>query len=419
MLDWGERRARELAKKEKAKQTGRPIRQPARVTYESKKEHFLNSLKPEYRNTDVAREVFNSIIIKRKTAIGRINYAIEILPEVKLFIFTAIIFCYEVYSKKMNIEQSRKMLVEWLSYLITVRPPDETCNKARVGYFVIRALKWADDSLNMAEILSKEYRDSDEIGQLKKDPKPNFDCDKRIIPWNFVTFNDGILCINMSSRNIHFIFKTPKAKREFELIDKDKLCKLPPIIVIFHKQKFKKVLNMKAIDACLELLLHPTDIPNLQKRTKLVNPLSVKTTNDVFRYAKQHNSWYLEYLGKLHLNTFSIYCSTEQVVHTHGDDKTEISFIFTVCEVEDKILVVYENSEVDRSTILFWVKSNRHEEAIKMIHQYFASYEENKRQSMQTMHIDFSTAGILAYKRINHTTTAEWEKKILFFINRL
>ena len=76
------------------------------------------------------------------------------------------------------------------------------------------------------------------------------------------------------------------------------------------------------------------------------------------------------------------------------------------------ILIVHENVNPDRSTLLFWVKKTAYDKAIREIYDFLQSAEINKRSGLRGGSIDVGNAGIIRYKSINHDDMWSWKKAI-------
>lgn len=91
----------------------------------------------------------------------------------------------------------------------------------------------------------------------------------------------------------------------------------------------------------------------------------------------------------------------ERLSHANSD-VTEYAFMFSIECRPGNILIVHENVNPDRSTLLFWVKGTEYNNAIREIYDFLQSAEINKRSSLRGGSIDVGNAGIVRYKSINH-----------------
>ena len=83
-------------------------------------------------------------------------------------------------------------------------------------------------------------------------------------------------------------------------------------------------------------------------------------------------------------------------------DITECAFMFSIECTSDKVLIVHENVNPDRSTLIFLVKKETYDKNIREIYDFLQSPEINKRSSLREKIVDIRKAGILRYRSINH-----------------
>ena len=76
------------------------------------------------------------------------------------------------------------------------------------------------------------------------------------------------------------------------------------------------------------------------------------------------------------------------------------------------ILIVYENVNPDRSTLLFIVKRESYDQCIRAIYNFLQSAEINKRSSLRDKELDIGVSGIERYRSINHDFLYTWKRVI-------
>jgi hypothetical protein len=91
----------------------------------------------------------------------------------------------------------------------------------------------------------------------------------------------------------------------------------------------------------------------------------------------------------------------ERLAHSNSD-MTEYAFLFSIKCSSGKILIVHENVNPDRATLLFLVKEENFNKSIREIYDFLQSAEINKRSSLRDKTIEIEDAGILSYRSINH-----------------
>ena len=126
---------------------------------------------------------------------------------------------------------------------------------------------------------------------------------------------------------------------------------------------------------------------------------------------KKYKSEYIDYLVSQQSKTHKVIPCVERLAHTNSD-MTEYAFIFTIeCKSGD-ILIVHENVNPDRSTLLFIVKPENYDKAIRAVYDFLQSAEINKRSSLRDRGVELGESGIVRYRSINHDYLFSWKRII-------
>ena len=104
----------------------------------------------------------------------------------------------------------------------------------------------------------------------------------------------------------------------------------------------------------------------------------------------------------------------ERLAHANSDT-IEYSFIFTLDSKPDLVLVVHENVNIDRSTLLFLVKKDSYDKTIRGIYDFLQSPEINKRSGIRDRAMEIKGTGIVKYKSINHDELYSWKSAVRMF----
>jgi hypothetical protein len=126
---------------------------------------------------------------------------------------------------------------------------------------------------------------------------------------------------------------------------------------------------------------------------------------------EKYKSEYINHLVKLQSKKYKVIPCVERLSHANSD-VTEYAFMFSIECRSGNILIVHENVNPDRSTLLFWVKEDVYDKAIREIYDFLQSAEINKRSSLRGKGIDVGKAGVVRYKSINHDDIWSWRKAI-------
>ena len=87
---------------------------------------------------------------------------------------------------------------------------------------------------------------------------------------------------------------------------------------------------------------------------------------------------------------------------------TESAFLFSL-EISDKYsMIVLENVNPNRSTLLFYAQKTMYMDALRAIHSFMQSGVYNKRSELRSKELSFEKYGIIGYSSINHEYLSDW-----------
>ena len=126
---------------------------------------------------------------------------------------------------------------------------------------------------------------------------------------------------------------------------------------------------------------------------------------------KKYKSKYIDYLITLQSKNYKVIPCVERLAHSNSDN-TEYAFMFSIECSSGKILIVHENVNPDRSTLLFLVREQDFNRSIREIYDFLQGAEINKRSSLRDRNIEIKNAGIVSYRSINHDDIYSWKQTI-------
>jgi len=126
---------------------------------------------------------------------------------------------------------------------------------------------------------------------------------------------------------------------------------------------------------------------------------------------EKYKSDYINFLVKMQSEDYKVIPCVERLAHSNSD-MTEYAFLFSIKCSSGKILIVHENVNPDRATLLFLVKEENFNKSIRGIYDFLQSAEINKRSSLRGKNIEIEDAGILSYRSINHDDLYSWKQTI-------
>ncbi len=134
------------------------------------------------------------------------------------------------------------------------------------------------------------------------------------------------------------------------------------------------------------------------------------TEEEFFKYKSE----YINYLVGIQSKKHKIIPCVESLSHTTGDTY-EYAFIFTAKCKNGDFLIVHENVNPARSTILFVVKKNGYDDSIRLIYDFLHSAEINKRSNIREKNLKIDNPNIVKYASIDHNFISEWKAYLLYY----
>lgn len=246
-----------------------------------------------------------------------------------------------------------------------------------------------------------------------------------ILDWNCVMFKRGSVVIySRSDLPVKFKPETvnvPKAIESFNYLRKYLNERLPPVRCSIVGMKLTVIDNINFNSAILQFAAasrqgviktsgmssHRGYAPAPMSFQQALSKAKQMAPEDF----KKYKSKYIDYLVTEQSKNFKVIPCVERLAHTTGDN-TEYAFIFSIeCRSKD-VLIVHENVNPDRSTLLFIIKHENYEKSIRAIYDFLQSAEINKRSSLRDKSIEIENAGILNYRSINHDDLYSWKQTI-------
>ena len=182
------------------------------------------------------------------------------------------------------------------------------------------------------------------------------------------------------------------------------------------KVVFNDAKRFNELISSLRIPTKSTFIPDLEITPKsyVMNYFEGASNQEIKNYIIQLRQKYLTYLCTKHLDGYKIKYTIEWR-STYDNDYIENAFLFTISESRFYNIIVYENTEYDRSSIVFYVDPMEYDKAINAICGYFSSREINKRETLASYYVNFKDSGIKRFKRVYHTDYNQWKKTIESF----
>lgn len=280
---------------------------------------------------------------------------------------------------------------------------------------IIGNLGKQEDTIAQTSILGKNNRSSFDILNKKE----------WILDWNCVSFKRGRVVIYARS-DLGLKFKptevdAPLSLESFNYLKKYLNDRLPPVrcvieglkLSVIDKINFSTAIQyfaQAARQGVIRVKRNGSNIIGSPQQMSFSQALSKakQMTLDEF---KKYKSKYIDFLVSLQSINYKVIPCVERLAHSNSD-MMEYAFMFSIECSSGKILIVHENVNPDRSSLLFLVKKESFDKSIRGIYNFLQSAEINKRSSLRDKSIDIEDAGILSYRSINHDDLYSWKLTI-------
>jgi hypothetical protein len=294
--------------------------------------------------------------------------------------------------------------------------------------------------LDVLRIKLEKYRDEStnhnkpqkQIASSKTN-STSFDILKRqdwILDWNCVMFKRGVVVIYArSDAGVKFKPTTVQASgsmESFNYLKKYLNERLPPVhcTIIGMTLTVKDSINFKS--AIQQFATAARQGVITTRGTGLgtkYNPLPMSFSQALSKAKqmtpeefKKYKSKYIDHLVTLQSKNYKVIPCVERLAHSNSDT-SEYAFMFSVDCRSGKILIIHENVNPDRSTLLFLVREENFNKTIREIYDFLQGAEVNKRSSLRDRSIEIKNADIEKYRSINHDDLYSWKSMITFYKN--
>lgn len=132
---------------------------------------------------------------------------------------------------------------------------------------------------------------------------------------------------------------------------------------------------------------------------------------------KKYKSKFIDFLVSQQSPNQKVIPCVEKLAHSNSET-TEYAFMFALQCKSDNMLVVHENVNPDRSTLLFVIPKDKEQfnKSIRYIYDFLQSAEINKRSGIREGSLRCN-ANVIDYKSINHDNYCSWHKAIEWYIS--
>jgi hypothetical protein len=187
-------------------------------------------------------------------------------------------------------------------------------------------------------------------------------------------------------------------------------------IKIIDEVKFSNAILMLAQrykQAVIEKKEIQTD--NNSKHKMTLKQALEKGERMTFMDFRKYKSRFLEFLINSQSSGYRI-VPIEEAFEYKNSSYVEDAFLFTLLSENNSIIIVLENVNPSRSTILFKTKRSEYIKALSVIYSFILGDSLNKRSEIRSHSLNFQNHGITKYKSINHDSFEGWKFEVLKFL---
>lgn len=275
------------------------------------------------------------------------------------------------------------------------------------------------------------------IGKLntksKDEEDTSFDVLKEqqwILDWNCVKFKHGYFVVMPpSDETIKFkpkAFVYPNVLESYNYLREYLNKKLQPIhcsvknmeINIYDKVRLDEAIErfsiesrqrvIKAKPATTKTSVQPTPMSFKQAKAK-----ANQMTPEEFQ---KYKSEFIDFLVKRQTRKYKVIPCVERLSYSRGDS-WEYAFLFSINLKSGDIMIVHENINPSRSSLIFVVNKEKYDKAIRAIYDFLQSAEINKRSSLRDHDLTIGNNLIKYYSYLDHDYFFTWSNTIESYIN--
>ena len=237
---------------------------------------------------------------------------------------------------------------------------------------------------------------------------------RMLLSWDYVTFEDGKLNLyhpaqmNYTLRAPSMILQSPDFKAAYEDIKPFLEMQTLGVPVRVSNNSIVSTCGVPEILKMIEVLDTKSN-NSVKGKSKFKVSHKTKSQAEIREIIKEKDSRYLDYLSQKHNPDYKIiYCPEDRTTSTNS--LNEDSFIFTLAG-NDKLIVIFENVNPGNATYVAIADKSHQRDVVKLISQYFASTEVNKRYNYKKLK-ELLGINVTNLQKLVHTDLAVWTKKI-------
>lgn len=251
-----------------------------------------------------------------------------------------------------------------------------------------------------------------------------------ILDWECVTFKEGYFTVwSPSSSNIHFKPLNVQAKESTGALNYLRQYlkkKLPPIsCTILGKHNRLTINDPVRLNEAIQVFAKEARLhaAKVKRNTSTPQPsgMSFKQAMSKARQMtasdfRKYKSKFIDLLVDLQDEHYKVIPCVERLAHFNSDTM-EFAFMFSIKGRSGKVLIVHENVNPDRSTLLFTIIEKDYMKSVRSLYDFLQSAEINKRSTLRNADFELDELGVCWYGSINHDEFDSWAWKNRYYKN--
>lgn len=245
-----------------------------------------------------------------------------------------------------------------------------------------------------------------------------------ILDWECVTFKNDIFVVKPPKNgNVNFMPLTvykPGVKESYNYLKKYLNDKVAPIRCTVENMKLTINDTISLDEAIVKFAVISNQRPILSTETVFqtrTSPMQMSFKQALSKAQQmtpaeftKYKSEFINFLLKKQSDKYKVIPCLERLAHV-DNEIIEEAFMFSLKEDTGKILIVYENVNPDRSTLLFEVEEKDYDLTVQSIYDFLQSAEINKRSNLRSRNIELKEANVKRFRSINHDSSWKYSIK--------
>lgn len=330
-----------------------------------------------------------------------------------------------------DLQETKKHKPKFSGKIITPKRKTAVRNEAQMSIEEKRR-QWIEQ-FHLKELAKKTTKDVPPIVEKKQVRGNIVISDHFPLHWKYVDFYNGQIIIRPFTANVRnfrpfkqLVIERKDSRRSFNYLRTYFEEKLPTVMCYTHSLLGLIIVDNIKLNLAITTLNRLESISDdieIEEGSKVARSKfdicckkGNKLTEDDF---KEYKSEFINYLIKEKSISRKIIPCQECLRYEMSKDTYDMedAFMFVLPNFDGSSTIVYENLNIDRSTLLFKAEKGKEMDAARQIFTFMNGMDLNKRSNLRNKWIRMKGHGIIRYKSINHTELWDWKYNLSQFRN--